>query len=293
MSAMFHQLTILGPGLLGGSLGMAAHRLGLAERIIVWSRRAESRVACEEQPWCAGTEATPEAAAAGADLIVLCTPVDHIVPLAEAIADAVQPDCLITDVGSTKSLITRHATAAFRKNGAFVGAHPMAGSDKTGLAHARSDLFRNRPCFVTPLPDSPADAVERTIRFWDALDMEVTTTSPERHDEMVAHISHLPHLLASLLCAHLAGRGDHWEAVAGQGLADTTRIAGGDPHLWRAIFDTNREEVLRSLDEFQQTVDRFQTALRNRRPLEIVQLLEEGRAFRKRLDPKLPEEAAP
>lgn len=281
---MFQQLTILGPGLLGGSLGMAAHRLGIAERIVVWARRPESRVACEEQPWCAAAAGTPEAAVETADLVVLCPPVDHIVPLAETIAPAVRQDCLITDVGSTKSLVTRHAAAAFRQGGTFVGAHPMAGSDKTGLVHAHADLFRNRPCFVTPLTDTPEPAVERTVRFWDALDMQVTTVSPERHDELVAHISHLPHLLASLLCAHLAGRGDNWEAIAGQGLADTTRIAGGDPQLWRAIFDTNREEVLRSLDAFLETVERFQTALRNRRSFDVVQVLEEGRAFRKRLD---------
>jgi len=282
---MFKQITILGPGLLGASLLQAAKRRGMCERTAAWSRRAETRAKCQGQPWCDAVFADARKAVAKADLVVVCTPVDTIVPLLEIIGPKLKPGALVTDVGSTKSLICRHGRAALPKKVAFVGSHPMAGSEKTGLEFADPELFQGRACFVTPLVDTPAKDVDKLTRFWKDLGMEVATTSPEAHDEIVAHLSHLPHLLASALCAYLSTRDPKWRHLAGPGLRDTTRVAAGDPALWKAIALENREEILRALDGFQKELDLLRAALHNRQPFALQNLLERGRDYRVRLRP--------
>jgi cyclohexadieny/prephenate dehydrogenase len=282
---MFERITILGPGLLGASLLQAAKGRGLCRHTAVWSRRAETRLKCEGQPWCDAVFSEPGDAVAEADFVVVCTPVDTIVPLLEQIASRLRPRTLVTDVGSTKSLICRHGRAALPKKIAFVGSHPMAGSEKTGLEHADPELFEGRACFVTPLTDTPSKDVERLARFWKNLGLEVITATPESHDEIVAHLSHLPHLLASAFCAYLGTRDHAWARYAGPGLRDTTRVAAGDPALWKAITMENREEILRALDGFQKELDHLRAALSNNQPLVMRHLLERGRDYRLRLRP--------
>lgn len=282
---MFKQITILGPGLLGASLLQAAKERGLCKSTAAWSRRAETRAKCEGQPWCDAVFSDAGKAVADADLVVACTPVDTIVPLLKEIAAKLKRGALVTDVGSTKSLICRHGRAALPKKIGFVGSHPMAGSEKTGLEYATPELFEGRACFVTPLVGTPAKEVDKLTKFWKALGMEVATTTPEVHDEIVAHLSHLPHLLASAFCAYLGTCDPKWAHFAGPGLRDTTRIAAGDPALWRAIAMENREEILRALDGFQKELDGLRAALHNGQPFAIQHLLERGRDFRVRLKP--------
>jgi cyclohexadieny/prephenate dehydrogenase len=282
---MFKQITILGPGLLGASLLQAAKRRGLCLRTAAWSRRAETRAKCEGQPWCDAVFADAGKAVAKADLVVVCTPVDTIVPLLGEIAPKLKKGALVTDVGSTKSLISRLGRAALPKKVGFVGSHPMAGSEKAGLEHADAELFEGRACFVTPLVNTPAKDVDRVTRFWKALGMEVSTTTPEAHDEIVAHLSHLPHLLASAFCAYLGTRDPQWAHFAGPGLRDTTRVAAGDPALWKSIALENREEILRALDGFQNELDKLRATLHNAQPFALQHILERGRDFRVRLRP--------
>lgn len=262
---------------------MAAKRVSLVERVHVWARRAETRLECEAQPWCDAVFAEPEAAAQGADLVVICTPVNEIARYAALLAPVLQPGALVTDVGSTKGQLCRDAQAAMPEGVAFVGSHPMAGSEKTGLAHAQADLFRDRACLVTPLPDTPREAVEKICRFWRELDMEVTTMDPDRHDEIVANISHLPHLLASALCSLLAQKDHAWQAFAGNGLRDTTRIAAGSPTLWRDIVEQNRDEVLRSLTAFEDELARLRSTVANRDWPQLRHILERGKHYRDEL----------
>jgi prephenate dehydrogenase len=282
---MFDQITILGPGLLGASLLKAAKRRGLCKRTAAWSRRAETRAKCQGQPWCDAVYADVAKAVAKADLVVVCTPVDTIVPFLEQIGPKLRPGTFVTDVGSTKSLICRHGRDALPQEIAFVGSHPMAGSEKTGLEYADAELFQNRACFVTPLADTKGGDVDRLIQFWQALGCAVATTTPEKHDEIVAHLSHLPHLLASAFCAYLGTCDPQWVNFAGPGLRDTTRVAAGDPALWKAIALVNREEILNALDGFQKELDQLRAALQNRQPLAIERLLERGRDYRVRLQP--------
>lgn len=282
---MFAQLTILAPGLLGGSVAQAARARGLAQRIVVWTRRPEARLKLAQQPWCDAVADTPEAAARGANLVVLAPPVDRIVPLAQQIAPHLSAGALVTDVGSVKGEIARLGHAALAGRAHFVGAHPMAGSEKTGWEHATPELFTRRACFVTPLEQTAPHATAAVVRFWQDLGSEVTTVDPDRHDEIVAHISHLPQVLASNLCAFLATKDHGWRNFSGGGLRDTTRIAASDPQLWRTILEQNRDEVLRALRGYQDELQAFHAALANRDYLEVVARLERGQAYREKFRP--------
>ncbi len=281
---MFQQITILGPGLLGASLAMAVKERGLATRVVTWSRRPESRAKCLNQSWCDAVLDTPEQAVVGSDLVVICTPVQTIVPLLVQIRPALATDALITDVGSTKSLICREARSALEgHSAAFLGAHPMAGSEQAGMEHAQSDLFEKAACMLTPLDQASSAAIVKLSAFWETLGMTVSIVSPEKHDEIVAHVSHLPHLLASTLCGYLATQDDTWRTLAGGGLRDTTRVASGDPQLWKQILEQNSDEVLRAIEGFEQQLHHLKTALLNQNSLGIVAQLERGKTFRDQL----------
>jgi prephenate dehydrogenase len=161
----------------------------------------------------------------------------------------------------------------------------MAGSEKTGWEHGKADLFEGRTCFITPVAASNAEAVGKVAAFWKDLGAEVVTIDPDKHDEIVAHISHLPQILASSLCAFLATKDQGWRNFAGAGLRDTTRIAGSDPKLWRTILEENRDEVLRALRAFQDDLQGLQSAIANRDFVEVTARLERGRAYRDKFRP--------
>jgi len=279
------QLTILAPGLLGGSVARAAHARAVAKRIVIWARRPETRLRLREQPWCNAVADTPAAAAQNASLVVIASPVDRIVPLAAEIAGVLPPLACVTDVGSVKGEISRHASKLIGRGAHFVGAHPMAGSEKTGWEHSSAELFERRTCFVTPLPDTDATAVDRVARFWSDLGAEVVTVDADKHDEIVAHISHLPQAIATTLCSFLAKKNPAWRNFAGGGLRDTTRIAGSDALIWRTIFEQNRDEVLRALQHFEDELHGFKAALANRDYVEIAARLERGKAYRDQFRP--------
>lgn len=280
MATIIESLVILAPGLLGGSVALAAHRRGVARRITVWARRPEVRIALESQAWCSRVASSPEDAVRDASLVVLAAPVDKIVDLAGAIAPHVPSGAWVTDVGSTKGDLSRACHAALAPRSHFVGAHPMAGSEKTGWENGSADLFQGRVCFVTPLESTDAAATEAVVRFWNDLGAEVTSLPPDRHDEIVAHISHLPQALATTLCTFLSQRDPGWRNFSGGGLRDTTRIGASDPTMWVEIFRNNRDEVLRALRAFQTELDGFHAALANRDWIDVRARLERGKSFR-------------
>ena len=277
---MFQQISILGPGLLGASLALAMKKRGLCRRVHSWSRRPETRAQAMQSDWCDAVCDQASAACEGSDLVVICTPVETIVPLIEQVAPSLGPDALVTDVGSTKNLICREAQGIPVN---FIGSHPMAGSELKGMCHASHNLFDGAACFITPLEGDRDSAVVRLQNLWQAIGMRVVTTTPERHDEIVAHISHLPHLLASCLCAYLGGMDADWKSLAGGGLRDTTRIAAGDPTLWKQILEQNREEVIRAVDGFESELQALKGALLNKKTPELIARLERGKQFRNSL----------
>jgi prephenate dehydrogenase len=266
-------------------VAQAARHYGVARQVTLWARRPEARLKLREQPWCDDAPETPAAAVAGAQLVVICAPVDRIVPLTAEIAPALAPGAIVTDVGSVKGEICRLGSARVPAGTHFVGSHPMAGSEKTGWEHATPSLFVRRTVFVTPLPGTDPAAAERVAAFWSALEAEVATVEPDVHDEIVANISHLPQVLASVLCAALAKRDPRWRNFAGGGLRDTTRIAGSDPKLWKTILEQNRDEVLRALRAYQDELHGIERALANRDWFEAQAILERGKSYRDQFRP--------
>ncbi len=282
---MFAHVAILAPGLLGGSVARAARHYGVAQHLTLWARRPEVRVQLRTQPWCDAVADTPADAVRGAALVVICAPVDHILPLLGTIAPHLAPGTLVTDVGSVKGDICRRAPAALGPQAHFVGAHPLAGSEKSGWENSRADLFARRVVFITPLPETAPAAADRIAAFWSALDADVATVTADAHDEIVAQISHLPQILASTLCAHLARHDPRWRNFAGSGLHDTTRLAASDPRLWKTILEQNRDEVLRALRGYQDELHSLERALANRDWFEVQAILERGQDYRRQLRP--------
>jgi prephenate dehydrogenase len=282
---VFDPIAILAPGLLGASVARAARYFGTARRVTLWARRPEVRLQLKDQPWCDRVADSPAEAASDAQLVVVCAPVDQIVPLVQQIAAFLPPGAIVTDVGSVKGEICRLGHKALPAGRHFVGSHPMAGSEKTGWEHGRAELFQGRVTFVTPLPETDPKAVAQVAAFWTALGSDAATLEPDVHDEIVAHISHLPQVLASTLCASLARRDPKWRNYSGGGLRDTTRIAGSDPRLWKTILEQNRDEVLRAVRAYQEELHGMERALANRDWFEVQAILERGKAYRDQFRP--------
>ncbi len=282
---MISQLTIVAPGLLGASLGMAAKADGLARSVSVYARRPEAAHQAAAQVWCDRASADLAEACRGAEIIVLCAPVERIIALSHDLAAALEPGAspIVTDVGSVKAEIARRCAAALDGKARFVGSHPMAGSEKSGMAHAEAALFKGRPCFVTPLPATDTAATEAVTALWQALGSNVILETPDRHDEIVACVSHLPHILASALACLLANSCPSAGDYCGNGLKDTTRVAAGDPSLWREIISQNRHEILRSIAQFQDELQAFAAAIANENDFEVLRRLSDGKQFRDQL----------
>ncbi len=192
-------------------------------------------------------------------------------------AEHAPASALITDAGSTKSQIVRELREALPRGARFVGSHPLAGSEKSGASASSADLFDGRVVVITPSRSTPDGAAAEIGDFWSSLGATVFVMSPERHDQIVASTSHVPHLLASLL-AHATPRSTL--PLTATGWLDTTRIAAGDPELWTQILLDNREHVLKSLARFEKTMQRARAALDRRDGKTLVRLLTEAKATR-------------
>ncbi len=283
---MIETLVVLAPGLLGASVARAARARGVAERIVIWARRPEVRVALVDQPWCDEVADSPEAAVAEAGMVVVASPVTRIPALVQRIAQDLPEHAIVTDVGSVKAEICREARTSLADTAAtFVGSHPMAGSALTGWENADPELFEGRTCFVTPQEADQTTAVETVVRFWRDLGSEVVTTTADQHDEIVAHISHLPQIVATNLGTLLGARPSQWSHLAGNGLKDTTRIAASDATMWIEILEQNRDEILRALKGFEDDLHHFRSALSNRDWTELRARLERGKSWRDGLRP--------
>ncbi len=251
-------LTIIGAGLIGGSLGLAAKKRGLARLV-----RGVGRRQCSlDQARAVGAIdegfLDPSRAVAGSDVVIFCTPVDRIAEQVVALAPLCSPGTLLTDAGSTKGTIVAAVEGNLVRGVEFVGSHPLAGSEKRGPEHADADLFEGRWTVVTRTPRTDPAALERTVVFWEALGSRVRVMTPDGHDRALAVTSHLPHLLASALAGILP---DELTSLTAGGFRDTTRIAAGDPGLWTAIFHHNRAALLDALVPFADRLERLRQAL--------------------------------
>lgn len=270
-------VAVVGVGLIGGSIGLALRERGLARNVVGVGRDKE-RLGIAEQ--CGAVTSTTTDWSEGvqdAELIVVCTPVDHVVDHVRQVSQSCQASALITDAGSTKGRICRGIESQPITSGVFVGSHPMAGSHKSGPEHARADLFEGSLTVVTPTERTREEDTEQITLFWKSLGSHVVRTSPEEHDRAVAAISHLPHVVASALAASTSP--EHLP-LAGTGWRDTTRVAAGDAELWRQILADNRDHVLQSLDNFAKVLTEYREALAADGQTELIKLLEVGKRNR-------------
>ncbi|MEY4034521.1 MAG: hypothetical protein RL492_1715 [Verrucomicrobiota bacterium] len=278
----FKRIAVVGAGLIGGSVLLAAARRQLAGSLACWSRSAESRAFLKG---LAVAEVFDDAGAAvrGADLVIVATPVDKMEETFRTISPGLAPGALVTDAGSVKAAILQ-AARVLPANVVFVGAHPMAGSEKAGSVHASAELFVNRPCFVTPSGHEAAAAVQQTAAFWQALGCRTVTCSVQRHDEIVAAISHVPHASASALMLAVASLPGFDPATTGAGLKDTTRIAAGEENLWVGILLANAPHVIAGLRAAEFQTAQLRQALEAGDGEKVRQLLAAARVLRQALD---------
>ena len=261
----FRKITIIGVGLLGGSIGLAVKRRKLARQTAGFVRRFASLKDCEKAGAVDFATTDLLAAVWEADLVILCSPLAQMRLLAERMLPALKPGAIVTDVGSVKAGVVHELEPLMSKAGAhFVGSHPMAGAEKTGVSAARADLFNNAVCVVTPTKKTNRAALKNVERFWKALGSRVLELKPEMHDTLVSRSSHLPHVVAATL-ANLVlhpAQPKLQSALCANGFRDTTRIASGSPEMWRDIALANRKNLAKSLNSFVAELQKFQRVVK-------------------------------
>lgn len=279
------RLGIVGVGLLGGSLGLVARRDRLAEEVVGLGRTQKNLDVALERG-CIDRAGTSPNVLAGADLVVLATPIGMLPRSASAVAAHLAPGAIVTDVGSSKAGVVEACTKALGARARFVGSHPIAGMETSGAGAAREDLFAGARCVVTPVAATDADALEQVRALWIALGMHVDETSPDEHDRVLALTSHLPHVAAWALARTVAdarGSGPDPIQFSGPSLRDMTRIAGASTEMWRDILLANADSVLAQVDSFRAHVDDLAVAVGKRDGPAVDEILKAAADFRRAL----------
>ncbi|MCH8497612.1 MAG: bifunctional prephenate dehydrogenase/3-phosphoshikimate 1-carboxyvinyltransferase [Marinobacter sp.] len=280
---LFSRVAVIGLGLIGGSLAAAIRQHGLATTVVAADRRADELQTGLKLGVIDEAAESIAAAVKGADLVVLAVPVRAIEPVLEELRANLDPTALITDVGSTKGSFVASVRAVFGEVPAnVIPGHPIAGSEKSGVSAARANLFENHKVILTPLDDHQPQALARLTALWEGCGATVLTMSVERHDEVLAATSHLPHLIAFSLVDTLAGEDDNLDIFryAAGGFRDFTRIAASDPVMWHDIFLSNRDAVLRVIDHFNQDLEQLRQAIERQDGALLLRVFSRAKAAR-------------
>ena len=251
---LFRKVAIVGVGLIGGSMGLAIKRKGLAREVVGVSRHKRT-LSLAKKARAIDKGSLDLRIIKDADLVILATPVSAIMELAPKISKIISQGCIVTDVGSTKQEIVRRLTKIFPS---YIGSHPLAGSEKHSIFYARADIFKNSLCLLTPVKFTDRLALQKVERLWRDLGCRTQFLSPKAHDKVLSFASHLPHALAFALISSVPAE---CLKFASRGLKDTTRIAASDATLWRDIFLSNRKNVLRAIGILQQDLSRIKSAI--------------------------------
>lgn len=277
----FQCVAIVGVGLIGGSIGLALRERKLASHVVGIGRNTSTLARAKKRGCIHEAAASIAAGVAAADLVVVCTPVEQIPALIAQAAEHAPQGTIFTDAGSTKGTVVAKTEALLHPQFdgllPFIGSHPIAGSEKTGPDAARGDLFAGRIVVVTPTASTDDRATEVVEGFWRSLRARVARLSPQRHDEVLARTSHLPHLVASALAA--ATPADMLPLTAG-GWSDTTRIAAGDADMWQQILLANSVQTLKALGDFERVLTAMRQAVEAGDRDSLASILAEGKARR-------------
>jgi len=267
---MFNKITIVGVGLMGGSIGLAAKEKHLAKEVVgVCRRESSKRRALRVKAVDRATLNLAEAVK-GADLVIIAAPVGKIVGLAGICVKFMKRSAILTDVGSSKKRIVSSIEKLSSKKTNFIGAHPMAGSDKSGVENAKAGIFKDAVCVLTKTAGTDRRSLSRLGHFWKSLGSRVLVLSPEKHDTLASLASFLPHAVSYALS--LTQNGQSVKLAAGS-LKDTTRVASSDPELWKDIFLLSRRHALSAIASFMRNLEKLKIAIKRRDEKTILKLL--------------------
>lgn len=266
---LFRQVAIIGVGLLGGSLGLVLKEKGLAKTVVGIGRRRENLELAMQMGAIDHFVLEPGDAVSQSDLIVMATPVETYLPQIQHWGKYLSPSTIISDVGSVKGKLVAKIEEQLAPSTCFVGAHPIAGKEKSGVAYADSRLFQGARCVVTPTPRTKAHALKKIVHLWETAGAVVLSMDPMEHDWVLGAVSHLPHVAAFSLMhtlQALQGQTPHAPDLlgfSGGGLRDTTRIAASSPEMWRDICIANHENLIKMVDQYIQQLQDFRELLKN------------------------------
>ena len=274
------QVVIVGVGLIGGSIGACLRKNRLCQRVVGVGRNLQRLKLARQAGLIDAAETDLRTALAGAELAVVCTPVETIADFSITALESAG-GCVVTDAGSTKQTIvdqiSQRLSAQPEMLKRFVGSHPIAGSEQSGFEAARHDLFRDRLVIMTPTRFTAEESTDTAKRFWESLGAKTVLQTPLDHDRTMASVSHLPHLMASSLAASTPAEHLRFAAV---GWGDTTRVASGDVELWRQIVRQNTQPLLEALSKFEAAVAEIRTAIETGDDQTLVRILQQGKTNR-------------
>ena len=263
---VFERIALIGAGLIGSSLAWASRKKHLARHVAVTSRSEATRQRIAELGFADSLHAEVKDAVAGADLVIVCTPVGACGAAAEAMAPYLKPGAIVTDVGSVKQAVVRDMGPHIPEGVHFVPGHPIAGTEHSGPDAGFAELFEGRWCILTPLPGGDPVATAKLRLFWERAGSMIEEMDAEHHDKVLAITSHLPHLIAYTIVSTAVDLEESTKneviKFSASGFRDFTRIAASDPVMWRDIFLNNREAVLEMLQRFSEDLSYLQRAIR-------------------------------
>ncbi len=280
----FRRISLLGLGVMGASLGMAIKRVTPDVRVTGYARREATRHTAADMGVADRFCDDPADAVADADLVIGCLPILALAPMFRQILPALTDHAVLTDVGSTKQVLDTDIRGLIAGTGrVYIGSHPMTGTEKSGPAAARADLYHAAPVFLTPAASDDPARIAQLQRFWEAVGARVYIVPPQVHDRCAARTSHLPHLIAAaLVAATFRDRPQGMQPFIGPGFRDTTRIADGSPDIWHDIVRTNRDALIDELDAFQDIVRDVCDRLRENDFEAVRRFLDQARTDRRR-----------
>ena len=280
---LFERVAIIGVGLIGGSFALALKQARACAHVVGAGRNPGNMNLAVQRGAIDSIAPDPAAAARGADLVLLATPVSHYPRILSSMS--LHSKAIVTDAGSTKRDVVAAARNALKEKIAqFVPGHPIAGAEKSGVAAATPELFRNRRVVLTPLPENPATAVSKVEQAWESCGARITKMNPDEHDAVLAAVSHLPHVLAFALVRDIAARANAARlfSYAAGGFRDFTRIASSHPEMWRDICIANRDRLLEEIDRYSKNLGSIRKIIEAADSAALEKLFSDARAARRR-----------
>ena len=280
LTVHFNKVTILGLGLIGASFALALKHCGLCNEVVGYGRNEENLIRAKKRGIIDSFELDPAKACSDADLALFATPVGTFIDIAKKICGSMKKDAIVTDVGSVKGKLVRDMESLMPKGVFFVGGHPIAGSNRSGIDTAAAEIFKKAECIITPTENTDRDALEKVAAIWECFGSLVKLINADEHDRIYAAVSHLPHLIAYEIVNTVADIDTSYLAFCGKGFRDATRIASSPPEVWRDICLLNKDNVLECVEIFKNNLDRVSQYLKASDSESIAKDFEKARTLR-------------